>query len=90
MALAVVLHRVRDYAAWRKVYDDFEGEQKAGGVTAESVYRAKDNPNNVLVFHHFGSMAQAEAFLANPQLRDAMRQAGVEGTPRIELYEETE
>ena len=88
MALTVVLHRVKDYDAWRQVYDEFRPAQKAGGVTAESHYRAKDDPNSVLVLHHFESMAAAEAFFHNEQLRDAMQRAGVEGTPRVEMYEE--
>ncbi|MBV9282492.1 MAG: cyclase [Chloroflexi bacterium] len=90
MALTLVLHRVTDYDAWRRVYDEFEAMQKAGGVTAESVYRAKGDPNNVLVLHHFGSMSAAEAFVASPELHEAMQKAGVEGTPRIEFFEESE
>ena len=88
MALLVILHRVRDYQAWRRVYDDFKPNQTAGGVTAESVYRAKDDPNNVLVLHSFGTMAEAEAFVASPELREAMQRAGVAGAPRIEFFEE--
>ena len=88
MTLAVVLHRVRDYRAWRQVYDDVAPMQKAGGVTAESVYQAKDDPNNVLVLHSFATRAQAETFIASPDLREAMGRAGVEGMPRIELFEE--
>jgi hypothetical protein len=30
----------------------------------------------------------AEAFLASTELRDAMQQAGVEGKPRIEIYQD--
>ena len=88
MALSLVLHRVKDYAAWRKVYDEFGPTQKAGGVTAQSVYRSKDDPNTILVLHSFGTMAEAEAFLASPDLREAMGRAGVEGAPRIELFDE--
>ena len=58
------------------------------GVIAESVYQAKGDPNNVLVLHRFATMQAAETFFANPQLLDALRQAGVEGQPRIEFYEE--
>ena len=90
MAMIVVLHRVRDHPSWRRVHDDFAPQQKAGGVTAESVYRAKDDPNNVLALHTFQTMAEAEAFVANPDLRAAMQRAGVEGQPRIEFYEEAE
>ena len=88
MTLAVVRHRVRDYAAWRKVYDEFASGQQAGGVTAQSVYQDADDPNDVLVLHHFPDRATAEAFMASPELRQAMERAGVEGEPRIELVEE--
>jgi quinol monooxygenase YgiN len=88
MALSVVVHRVKDYRAWRQVYDEVGPMQKAGGVIAESVYQAKDDPNTVLVLHSFESMAAAESYFASPELRDAMQKAGVEGAPRIELFEE--
>jgi hypothetical protein len=88
MALMVVLHRVKDYAAWRKGYEDVEPMQKAGGVTAESVFRAKDDPNNVLVLHHFATMPEAVAFTKRSDLREAMERNGVEGAPRFEFYDE--
>jgi hypothetical protein len=88
MALAIILHRVRDYQAWRAVYDSAADLQKAGGVTAESVYRTPGDPNTVLVLHHFATVAAAEAFLANPDLKAAMGRGGVEGQPRLEIYEE--
>jgi quinol monooxygenase YgiN len=89
MALITVLHRVKDYDAWRKVYDDVKPMQQAGGVTAASVYRSKDDPSMVLVLHHFATMEAAEAFAASPDLRAAMERAGVEGMPRVEFFEET-
>ena len=36
MILAVVRHQVRDYPAWRKVYDGVAALQKAGGVIDNS------------------------------------------------------
>jgi hypothetical protein len=38
---AFVQHRVKDYDAWRRVYDSVADMQKAGGVITESVYRAE-------------------------------------------------
>jgi len=87
MAMLVVHHRVRDYRAWRKVYDEVGPLQKGAGVTAESVYQAKDDPNTVLVMHSFATMAAAEAFAANPALQDAMQKGGVDGAPRVEFFE---
>ena len=85
---AMVQHRVADYDTWRKAYDGFAGAQKEGGVTRQSVYRAKDDPSNLLVMHGFATAADAEAFLASTELRDAMQQAGVEGKPRIQIYQD--
>ena len=88
VALMVVLHPVNDYEAWRKVYDEVGPIQKAGGVIEESVYRAKDDPNNVLVLHRFATVGEAEAFLQNPDLQAAMERGGVAGPLRAEIFEE--
>lgn len=89
MALSVVLHRVDDYYAWRKVYDEAAPMQKAAGVLEESVYRMTDDPNHVLVLHRFATADEAEAFLSSPELREAMGRAGVQpDTLRAELFEE--
>jgi uncharacterized protein (DUF1330 family) len=87
MAISLVLHRVADYGAWREVYDSVADLQKAGGVTAESVHRMAGDRDNVLVIHEFETVDEARAFFAGEGLRDAMRRAGVQGTPRIEFYE---
>ena len=86
MALLTVLHPVRDYQAWREVYDSVAELQRSSGVTAESVHRLAGEPNTVLVLHHFATAAQAEAFLANPELLAAMERAGVAAPPRVEIY----
>jgi hypothetical protein len=88
MALAIVRHAVRDYGAWRKVYDEAGPMQKAGGVIEESVYQVKDAPNDVVVLHRFNSVQDAEKFLTNSELKDAMQRSGVVGAPRIEILEE--
>jgi hypothetical protein len=86
MALLTILHPVRDYQEWRAVYDSVGELQRAGGVTAESVHRLAGDPNTVLVLHHFATVAEAEAFVANPELKAAMEHAGVAGPPRFEVY----
>jgi hypothetical protein len=36
----------------------------------------------------FASMADPEKFLAGAELRAAMQQAGVQGQPRVEIYQD--
>jgi hypothetical protein len=87
MAVANILHRVADYDAWRKVYDSVGDMQKDGGVTKESVHRMVDDPNNVLVIHHFANVETAKAFFGRDDLKEAMQRGGVQGEPRVELFE---
>ena len=89
MASMFLQHRVKDYNVWRRTYDSAADMQKEGGVTAQAVYRAEGDPNTVLVYHKFATIAKARAFMANPALRDAMQKAGVdEKTLRVEFYNE--
>jgi hypothetical protein len=85
---AVVQHRVRDYAGWREMYDGFAELGQAGFGTPVGVYRALHDPSNVLVIHTFESPADAELFSQAAYMREVMQLAGVEGQPRIELYED--
>jgi hypothetical protein len=77
MATMFVRHTVSDYAAWRKVYDSVAAMQKAGGVTAEAVYRGADDSNDVTVTHEFASIEAARAFAGSADLKAAMQRGGV-------------
>jgi hypothetical protein len=86
MALLAVQHTVRDYPAWRAVYDSLDEIQRDWGVTIASVHQLAEAPNTVLVLRHFATVAQALGFLTNRELQAAMQRAGVQGASRIEIY----
>lgn len=88
MIVAAVRHGVRDYDAWKTVYDTFP--PTVGGAKFARVNRSVDDPNMVAVVCGFESVEAAEAFLGNPDLKAKMAEAGVVGEPRIEIYEEVE
>ena len=83
MVRLFVRHPVADYAAWRRVYDDFDAERQGMGVTDHAVYQSIDDPNDVTVWHDFEKREQAESFASSDRLREAMTQAGVQGQPSI-------
>jgi hypothetical protein len=85
-ATLVIRHQVRDYAAWRKVYDEAASLRAQYGCTAQRVMRLPDDGNDLFVTHDFPSAEQAGSFAHDPALREAMGQAGVEGAPRIEIF----
>lgn len=83
MATLFVRHTVADYAAWRRIFDDFGPTQKAMGVTDKAVYQAADNPNDITVTHEFATLDAANAFAGSPELKSAMHDAGVTSAPTI-------
>ncbi|MDI3565525.1 antibiotic biosynthesis monooxygenase [Bradyrhizobium sp. Arg816] len=83
MTTMFVRHTVSDYKTWRRAYDDFAPVQKAKGVTAEAVYRAVEDPNDITVTHEFSTIEAAQAFAESAELKNAMQNAGVAGAPTI-------
>jgi hypothetical protein len=78
-----VRHRVKDFAAWKTAYDEFDTERKSMGVTGEGVYQTDGDPNDVTVYHHFDNMETARAFMNSPRLKEVMEDAGVDGPPDV-------
>ena len=85
-ATLIVRHNVQDYAAWRKVYDELGPLRTRYGCTAQRVMQRQDDANDLLVTHDFPTAEQAGRFAHDPALRAGMQQAGVQGTPRIDIF----
>ena len=81
--LAVFTHPVRDYAAWRKVFDAAAPMQKAMGIIGVEVFQDPKDPNKVIVVDRYPDMATLEKYLANPDLKEAMTKAGVTSPPTV-------
>jgi heme-degrading monooxygenase HmoA len=89
--ISLVRHRVADFDAWRKVYDDFAPIQAEHGVHAHQVLRSIENPNDVIVTHTFDSPEAAKAFFAMPELKEAMSKGGVNAdSVQISYFDEIE
>jgi hypothetical protein len=85
-ATLAIRHNVRDYAAWRKVYDELEPLRTQHGCIAQRVMRLPDDGNDLFITHDFPSAEQAGGFANDPAVRAGMERAGVEGAPRIEIF----
>jgi heme-degrading monooxygenase HmoA len=88
--IIIVQHKVRDYETWKPVFDEHEATRRRHGATGHELYRSLEDPNETTVVTHFPSREQAEAFAADPSLKDAMERGGVVGEPRITWAAETE
>jgi hypothetical protein len=89
MYVIAINHAVDDYEKWKQVYDTYP-PTTAGGANFSRVNRDIDDPNLITVVAGFDSLDTLKSFASDPQLKDLMHQAGVQGQPRIEIYEEVE
>ena len=55
----------------------------------KAVYRSQADENDLLVMHRFAGGDEAQAFLVRAELTDAMADAGVQGAPQIDVFDET-
>ena len=76
-------HKVKDYATWRKGYDEHEKSRLAAGVTNGRVFRSADDPNDIMVVLDAADIEKARAWLGADDLKTAMHKAGVVGSPSI-------
>ena len=83
MAIILVRHTVRDYDAWRKIYDGDAERRKAGGCTGTHVFRNSNDGNEIILNLQWDSVENAQKFLTDPETPAAMASAGVIGQPDI-------
>ncbi len=88
MIVAAIRHPVNDYDHWKAAYDGYP--PTAHGALFARVNRAVEDPNTIVVVAGFETLEAANAFLGSPELKAKMKEAGVSGEPRIEIYEEVE
>lgn len=83
----LVVHHVKDFDAWLKVFDSEGKETRAGyGLIDRGIARGVDDPNIVHVIFAVTDMAKAKARVGSPELKKMMTDAGVDGPPTINFY----
>jgi hypothetical protein len=83
-----VRHNVQDFAVWKEGFDRHAPAREAGGATSESyVMRNVDDPNEITIIMGWSDLAQAKSFVRSNSLHEAMRNAGVTGSPEIRFLE---
>jgi heme-degrading monooxygenase HmoA len=88
--IIIVQHTVRDYDAWKVVFDEHQAVRTRHGATGHELYRGSEDANEITIVNHFPSKEQAEAFATDPSLKEAMERGGVTSEPRVTWARETE
>jgi heme-degrading monooxygenase HmoA len=88
MAKLLVHHKVEDYTAWRKVFDESTGIRTRFGSTGHEVYRSPNDPNELTILTYWGDVNQARAYAQSAELKEAMQNAGVISQPDVMFLQE--
>jgi quinol monooxygenase YgiN len=83
MSYMIVKHTVKDYAVWKKAFDQHATTRKTAGSKGAQVLRNEVNPNEVVVFMEWTSTDAAKKFATSDDLRKVMESAGVISAPEI-------
>lgn len=82
----LIIHAVKDYPAWKRVFDQAASLRKDAGERSYQLLRYQTDANKVVHFSQWQSIALAKAFFESPRLVEIRRQAGVESPEFIYLH----
>lgn len=90
MASVFIKHRCSDFARWKVVFDEHQPARAAATVTGHSLHRDATDPNVTILALRVKDLKKAQEFAASDDLKEAMKNAGVEGPPEIWFAEDVE
>jgi quinol monooxygenase YgiN len=87
MQYVLIIHAVKDYPAWKKVFDEAAAIRAAAGERSYQLLRYAADANKVVHFSKWESIARARAFFESPAVAEIRQKAGVEAPEFIYLQE---
>jgi hypothetical protein len=83
---AIITFKVKDYDAWKKVFDGDKQDRMNAGITDRAINQYIDDPNMVSLVMAIADMKKAEDFMQRKELKHRMDSAGVVGPPDVYFY----
>lgn len=77
----LIVHAVADYDIWKTAFDEHASKRAEAELEFTGLARSNDNPNEVSVMFAVGNKEKADEFLASEEMKEVMKNAGVEGEP---------
>ena len=70
-------NRVKDYDAWKEIFDSHSNAQNGSGLKLTNMWREKDDTNNVFFTFDVIDEVKARVFLEHPDSQEAGKVSGV-------------
>jgi quinol monooxygenase YgiN len=85
MQYVLIFHEVADYPAWKKVFDSAARMRRDAGERRYQVLKYEQDPNRIVHFSGWTSIADARRFFESPELVRIRAEAGVKAPEFIYL-----
>ena len=87
MVFQKITHTVTDFDKWSKGYKDNDSLRKSHSCVGTKVYTEAGNKNRVTAIMEWSDKVRMEQFSQSPELKQAMKHAGVTSPPEIGFSE---
>jgi heme-degrading monooxygenase HmoA len=87
MPYLLIRHKVRDFNAWKPVYEAHLAAREAAGLKELHVWRNVEDTTEVVLLFEAENLGAARAFASSEDLRHAMERAGVVDQPHISFLD---
>jgi hypothetical protein len=84
----IIQHKVADYATWEPAFAAHEETRASACIINPRVYRAVDDPNDVLAVFDVEDYDAAEELVSSDEMAETMKSAGVTGEPTVHFIDE--
>ena len=82
----MVRSKVKDWDAWKKSFDGHKQARMDAGLTDRVISHSVGDTHNVTLVFAVADMEKAKTFMNSQDLKDKMKEAGVDGPPDIFFY----
>jgi heme-degrading monooxygenase HmoA len=79
----LVHHKMADFSVWKEAFDSMEEARRGGGVTASTLYRDEDSPNEVFILLEWNDPAGARGYFKSDAFKAALKRGGVTEEPDV-------
>jgi heme-degrading monooxygenase HmoA len=87
MQYVLIIHEVKDYPAWKAVFDQAAALRKAAGEISYQLLRYETDANNIVHFSAWSSLDDARRFFESAEVAEIRKNAGVKAPNFIYLQE---
>lgn len=90
MVTLLISHDVKNFNEFKKVFDEHEQMRKKAEIKVIGLYSSITDKNHVTAISEAKNVNSANAFISSPDLKAAMKKAGVSSKPDIKILNKVE